>query len=144
MANIKFTPEKRAAFVAGVAGGIGRTTAAKRCGVTLGTVTRIMAADPEFKEAVEAAEAILVDVAEKRLWEAVDAGEPWAVKEALATQRRDKWGAKQTLEVKGEVTHLLKASPTEGILQLQRDIEQRKLALEMTTYEDAEVVDESE
>lgn len=53
--------------------------AAAALGCDPGTIRRRMKSNPEVVRAIEESRAALVDLAEQRLAEAVDRGEPWAV-----------------------------------------------------------------
>ena len=141
-----FSPEKRAAYVALRAQGEGHHATCQRLSVSPSTVNAFIEGDPEYRELVETTIQAGIDVAEKKLMEAVEAGEPWAIKMLLSTQRRNKWAEKQTVEHTGTVTHELVAKGTDGIIELQRKARERQLAIEGGTEEedivDAEVIED--
>lgn len=55
------------------------SVAARALKCTRGQIYERMKADPAVKEAVDAARDLTVDVAEAKLFQAVQAGEPWAI-----------------------------------------------------------------
>lgn len=131
-----FTPEKQGIYVSLRLAGKGHYAAAAHVGVNPKTVNRFIEATPEFREKVEAAEQELVDLAEEKLFEAVEAGEPWAISKVLSTQRRAKWAEKQQVEVSGTVRHELEALPTDELLaHLQEKIDQRREVVELSRPE---------
>ena len=64
--------------------------AAKRLGVSSKTVQRYLDRYPDIREIVAESRGELVDTSELKLWQAVQDGQPWAIRMVLETQGRDR------------------------------------------------------
>ncbi len=77
------------------------TQAAQNAGVSYTTITRYVADFPSVSEAVHEAKEGMVDLAESKLFNAIDKGEAWAICFYLKTQAKHR-GYTERHEVTGE------------------------------------------
>ena len=76
------------------------TMAAKRLGCSRSTIYNYLNEHEELRETLEEARQLQVDMAESKLFDAVDRGEPWAVNTVLKTLGRDR-GYGERVEITG-------------------------------------------
>jgi len=122
-----FTPEMRSKYVYLVGSGQSRSAAAKNVGVSWGVVSSALDSDLGFRNAVETAEGGKWLLAEEKLFEALEEGQPWAIKLVVkeATGLRDRWKpSADRLEVEMEM-----GPAAERIMELAATLEQRKMEL---------------
>lgn len=100
MAKLKITQAQALAALQETKGTI--FLAAKRLGCSARTLLRYKARFPRIQEAVTDARGELVDTSELKLWQAVQDGQPWAIRLVLQTQGADRGYGKQ-LELSGTV-----------------------------------------
>ncbi len=122
-----FTVEQRSAFAYAVGRGKSRTAAAREVGVPWSVVGKALDSDAGFRSAVEAAEVEKWQLAEDKLWSALEAGERWAVELVVkqAGGLRDRWKpAVERVEVVQEI-----GPGAERVLELAAELERRRLEL---------------
>ena len=76
------------------------TMAARRLGCSRSTIYNYLNEHEELRETLEEARQLQVDMAESKLFDAVDRGEPWAVNTVLKTLGRDR-GYGERVEITG-------------------------------------------
>lgn len=122
-----FTPAMRAQFVYHIGAGNSRSRAAEKVDVSWSTVSAALDSDLGFRNAVETAEVKKWQLAEDKLYEALEEGQPWAVKLVVkeAAHLRDRWKpSADRLEVEMEM-----GPAAERIMELAATLEQRKMEL---------------
>jgi len=116
-----------------VAAGKSLTAAAAGAGVSYAVVKRALELDPGFRERVEAAREEKWSVVEDRWYEAVKAGEPWAVREGLRRAPGVKDSFREAESVAVSVTEI--GPGLAGVLELRERLAERREALEVTGSE---------
>lgn len=76
------------------------TLAAKTLGCSRSTIYNMLNADESIRETLEEARQLQVDIAESRLFDAVERGESWAITFTLKSQGRDR-GYGERVELTG-------------------------------------------
>lgn len=115
--------------------GHGRYESARLVGISSETVLRHRKGDGKFRAACEDAELQAIEPIEKKLYEAAEEGEPWAVKMVLERRDPERWRDTSKTQVSvlhsGTVAHLhLEGPPTSRIEQLEQQLAQRRRELE--------------
>jgi hypothetical protein len=116
-----------------VANGMGRRDAARELGFGPMTGINAMKADAEFGVAVEVAERLLVEAAEKKLANAaLEREEPWAIKMLLERLDREKWGPESRLQVESRSTIVqqLDSPVSEALAAVEAELKERRRAIQ--------------
>lgn len=135
---VRFTEERREAYLALLRQGMGRHESARAVGVDPATVVRYRTADPVYDVAVLRAEEEAAEPVSAKLYEAAKDGQPWAVKLWLSRRSQGKAGGASWAEgpqvvevaVSGSVEVVAELGPAAArVAELRARLEERRSAL---------------